>query len=310
MTTHGERSSAEQDYRSYYGQPVLKEPAWTWEVPWYLWYGGLTGVSSSVAALARRAGDHRLADRAALVAASGAAVNPALLVADLGRPHRFLNMLRVVKPTSAMSMGSWTLFLHSSAAATTGALTLAGRLPRLRGISETASGLLGLLMASYTGVLVADTSIPVWHEARRELPALFAGSAAASAGAALLLVDGGSTAPRRLALGGAVAEIAAARAMRLRLGEIGEVYDQPPARGLQHAAEVCAAAGAGIIVAGSRARRRSRGRALVAAGSAVLLAGAACQRWAVFKAGFASARDPKYVVKPQRDRVRGQSAEG
>lgn len=293
------------EFRSYYGQAVVKEPEWTWEVPWYVFTGGLAGASSALALGARRAGLDALAGRARLVAAAGGLASPALLIADLGRPARFLNMLRVFKPTSAMSVGSWILAAYGSVASAAGALDALGRWPRMQGLLDRAAGVLGLPMATYTGVLIADSSIPVWHEARSELPFLFAGSAAMSAGAAAtLLAPAEETAPaRRLALAGAVAELAVGQVMRRRLGEIGEVYEHGDAGRWEKAAKAATAAGATLVALGGRRASGAR-RAATLAGSALLLAGGLAQRWAVYRAGFASARDPKYVVASQRERLR------
>ena len=290
------------EVRSYYGRPILKAPEWTWEVPWYFFVGGLAGASSVLSFAARLAGRTRLADRAGLVAAAGATISPALLISDLGRPSRFLHMLRVFKPTSAMSVGSWILAAYGSAAGGGGALQVLGWMPRLRALLGAAAGALGLPMATYTAVLVADTSIPAWHEARLQLPFVFAGSAAASAGAmASLLVTGDEGAPaRRLAVGGVAVELMADAAMQRRLGELGEVYDGGDAGRWHRAARAASAAGAGLMLAGSRRRGSLR-----AAGAGLILAGSVCQRWAVYRAGFASAADPKYVVGPQRARVNG-----
>lgn len=306
--------------RTYYGQPVVKEPAWTWEVPWYLFAGGMAGAASLLAAGAAVRGRPRLGRAARLVAGAGAVASPALLVADLGRPARFLNMLRVFKPTSAMSMGSWLLAAYAPAATGAAVLEAAGRLPRLRGLLGAAAGALGAPMATYTGVLVADSSVPVWHEARRELPALFGASAAAAGGAATLLAAGrGEAGPARtLALGGAAAELAASRVMHRRLGDLAEVYEQGVAGRLERAAQVATAAGGLALAAAGlppgRLASRGRGRGgggrghaafwwrdgLAGAGAVGLLAGSALLRWAVFKAGFASARDPVQTVGPQR----------
>ncbi len=141
-----------------------------------------------------------------------------LLVSDLGRPERFPSMLRVFKVTSPLSVGSWVLAAMGPAAAGAAVADRLGVFPRLGRAAEAVAGLLGPALATYTGTLVADTAVPVWHEAGRELPFVFAGSAAASAGAAAVLA-----------------------------GSMGE-------------------------------------------------------RWAVYKAGFQSAGDPRYIVEPQRAR--------
>lgn len=290
----------EQPTRSYYGRPVLKAPEWTWEVPWYLFAGGMAGSASVLAVGASAVGNKQLAERARLVAAAGAAVCPPLLIADLGRPKRFLNMLRVFRPTSVMSVGSWILFGYSGAAAGTAGLTLLGWTPRLQRVAEAGAGVLGVGMVTYTGALVADTSIPVWHEARQELPLLFASSGLASAGAATTLVTAPKHAApaRRLAVTGAVAELAVDTVMRKRLGKIGEVYERERSGAFHKAATALTATGAALVAVGGRKRRWA-----TVAGSVALLAGSVCQRWSVYRAGFQSAADPEATIRPQRERL-------
>lgn len=290
-------ASGDGQVRSYYGQPIVKEPAWTWEVPWYLLAGGVAGGSSLAAVLADAAGYGELARRTRLAAAAAAAVSPPLLISDLGRPSRFLNMLRVFKPTSAMSMGSWILAAFGTLATSAAALEELDRLPRLRvGLSSSAAAL-GVPLATYTAVLLSDSSNPAWHGARTTLPFVFAASSAASTGAVMSAVGPGSqTAPaRRLAIAGGAAELAAATVMHRRLGSVGRVYDEGAASTFDKAATVCTAAGAGLLALGGR-RRVARW-----AGAGLMVAGAACTRWSVFKAGFQAARDPEHVVRQQRD---------
>jgi hypothetical protein len=296
----------EAEFRSYYGRPIIKEPVWTWEVPCYFFAGGLAGASASLGLGARLAGNHRLARAAWTVSGAGATAGVPLLVADLGRPERFLYMLRMFKVTSPLSVGSWVLAATGPAAVGAVVSDRLGIFPRLGRAAEVAAGLLGPALATYTGALVADTAVPVWHEAGRELPFVFAGSAAASAGAAaVLLTPAGDAGPaRRLVAGGALLELGAAQVMERRLGELGEPYHQGPAGRLARLAKACTAAGAGLVVAAGRRRR-----GVAAAGAALVLAGSACERWAVYKAGFQSARDPKYIVGPQRARLAARYGE-
>jgi Polysulphide reductase, NrfD len=285
---------------SYYGRPVIKPPVWSAEVPWYLFAGGLAGASAVLGTAADAAGNRPLARRAWLLASTGITASPALLISDLGRPERFLNMMRVFKVTSPMSMGSWILAASGGATTVATAHELFGWFGRLGPVAKLASIALGPALATYTGVLVADTAVPAWHEARRELPFVFAGSAMASAGAASAALTPRSHAgpARRLALGGAVLELGAAEAMAHRLGGLGEVYRTGRAGRLAQASRALTAVGAALI--GARGRRS---RATAVAGGAAVLAGAACQRWTVFEAGRASAADPKYTVAPQRERL-------
>ena len=291
----------EAEFRSYYGRPIIKEPVWTWEVPWYFFAGGLAGASASLGLAARLAGNDRLARSAFSVSGAGVMAGLPLLVSDLGRPERFPYMLRMFKVTSPLSVGSWILAVMGPAAVGAAVADRLGIFPRLGRAAEAVAGLLGPALATYTGTLVADTAVPVWHEAGRELPFVFAGSAAASAGAAALLLtppaDAGPA--RRLVVTGALLELGAAQAMERRLGDlVGEPYHQGPAGRLARLAKACTAGGAGLVALGGRRRR-----AVTAAGAALVLAGSACERWAVYKAGFQSARDPRYIVEPQRARM-------
>jgi formate-dependent nitrite reductase membrane component NrfD len=277
---------------SYYGRPILKAPVWQRDIAWYLFSGGLAGASSTLALTARRAGYDGLARTATLTAAAAITASPVFLVRDLGRPERFFNMLRVVKPTSPMNVGSWLLAAESTATGLAALLELAGRLPRVRDGAEGVAGVLGPALATYTAVLLADTAIPVWHEARFELPLVFAGGAATSAGAAAaLLAPPAQAAPaRRLLVGGALVEEAAVLVMERRLGLLGDPYREGTAGRYARLARGLTLAGAGVA-AGARGRR---------VGAALALAGAVCRRLAVFEAGSQSARDPRFVVAAQR----------
>jgi hypothetical protein len=288
--------------RSYYGQPVLKEPVWTWEIPAYFFTGGLAGASSALAFGAGLAGNKALARRAWLAALAGVSASPALLVGDLGRPERFLNMFRVLKITSPMSVGSWLLAANSASITLAATHEVTGGLRRLGPTAAACAALLGLPLASYTAVLVANTAVPVWHEARRELPFVFAGSAAASAGATATLITPNSSAgpARRLTVAGALIETSAATAMERGLEGLAEPYRSGEGGRYAKAARALTATGAAIVALAGRRRR-----APAKLGAAMVLAGAACERWSVFKAGLQSARDSKYTVEPQRGRLSG-----
>jgi hypothetical protein len=280
---------------SYYGRPILKAPVWTWEIPAYFFFGGMAGAAAPFALLSELRGDQALARRAWLVALAGVGASPPLLISDLGRPERFHHMLRVLKPTSPMSIGSWVLGASSTAIGLATARSLFGWFPRL-GRAAGATAVLGPALSTYTAVLVADTAIPAWHEAHRELPFVFAAGSAMSAGSAVALAGGGAPA-RRLALVGAAGELAAMTAMERCLGALGEPYREGTAGRFARAAKALTAAG-GIVMAAS-----GRRRAGAAAGGALMLAGAMATRWSVYKAGFQSASDPKYVVGLHRARM-------
>jgi hypothetical protein len=289
---------------SYYGRPILKEPVWKPEIPFYFFFGGLAGASSVLHGVARVLGQHRLARTSLYVGAVADAASPALLISDLGRPGRFLNMMRVFKVTSPMSVGSWVLLVSGGASNTAAVLELLGVLKPIKVLGEVVSFVAGPPLATYTGTLIANTAIPVWHEAREELPWLFGFSATASAGAAaaLFLPPEEAGPARRTAIGGVVAELVTFERMRKRLGFVGEVYERGEAGRFARVAKVAVAAGAGLLAVGGRRR------AAAVAGSSLVLAGELALRWSVFKAGFQSARDPRYTVLPQRERIARRGA--
>jgi formate-dependent nitrite reductase membrane component NrfD len=299
VTHSGSITETGTEMRSYYGRPILKEPVWQPEIPFYLFTGGVAGGCSVLHGLARVAGRERLAKTALYVGAAADLVSPALLISDLGRPERFLNMLRVFKVTSPMSVGSWVLFVSGGASTTAALLERLGILKRVKVAAEAVSFLTGPPLATYTGTLLADTAIPVWHEARRELPWLFGASAAASAGAATTLFAGDEAGPaRRLAILGAAGALGLKEVMQRRLGFVGEVYEQGEAGRYGRVSKGLTATGAALLAAKGR-----RSRVAAVAGSTLVLAGELALRWSVFKAGFQSARDPRYTVIPQRERL-------
>jgi len=285
---------------SYYGRPIVKEPVWQPEIPFYLFTGGVAGACSVLHGVARLTRNHELAKASLYVGAAADAISPVLLVSDLGRPERFLHMLRMFKVTSPMSVGSWILFLSSGASNTAAALELLGALRPIKWAAEAVSALTGPPLATYTGALIANTAIPVWSEARDELPWLFGASAAGSGGAAAaMFTPTGAAGPaRRAAIAGVALELGLMKAMERRLGFVGEVYKQGEAGRFGRISKACTVAGASLL-----AVRGKRSRAATVAGGALMLAGELALRWSVFKAGFQSARDPRYTVIPQKERL-------
>jgi len=285
---------------SYYGRPILKEPTWKREIPWYFYTGGIGGASSVLHGLARLTGNTPLARTSLYIGAAADAVSPLLLIKDLGRPERFLNMFRVFKVTSPMSVGSWILLVSGSASNTAAVLELTGRLRPVKWAAEVVSFASGPPLATYTAALLADTANPVWSEARDDLPWLFGASASASAGAAATVFTPVRAAgpARRAAIGGVVASLTLSNRMERRLGFVGEVYGQGEAGRYGHLSKGLGAAGAALL-----AWRGKRSRAAAVAGGVLVLAGEAALRWSVFRAGFQSARDPRYTVQPQKERL-------
>jgi hypothetical protein len=280
----------------YYGRPIVKPPAWTDLIPTYFFAGGLAGAAATLALAERTARNDRLARTMIFGAAAGCAVSAFCLIADLKRPERFINMLRVVKPTSPMSIGvyifsafSGSVFIAAGSEAT-GIARTAGR------FFEAIAGLIGPVMSVYAAVLVGDTVLPAWHLPRKTLPGLFAATSAASAGAWGLLFasarDSGSA--RRLALVGGTAMVALLQALHHEIGPAqSKAYSKGEAGALARSARLLNLSG---IACAALAKNSD---ALSKIAGALLLAGGLTERFAVYRAGCASAKDPKYVLQSQ-----------
>jgi formate-dependent nitrite reductase membrane component NrfD len=287
------------DDPTYYGQPVIKEPVWIWTIPTYFFVGGVSGAVSMLALFAPMPSLKRAAHAVGTVADT---VSAGLLVSDLGRPSRFLNMLRVVKPTSPMSIGSWALALSGATSAGAFLLGEGNVLGRLAAI---AAGLLGAPLAGYTAVLLTNTAVPTWAGARTTLPLLFLASAAASGGLVLSLLPldaPSSRVARRFAVMGTVAQLASSVAVDLELAKNPRAR-APLHRGFAGACWTFSRVAAVASLAGAVLPKRARGvrRAL----DLVALAGEVALRFAVFHAGKVSARDPRATFHAQSAPVSG-----
>lgn len=308
---HGRRPGegpAGESSGSYYGMPVLNQVTWeTRDIGGYLYLGGLAGASSVLAAGSELTGRATLARAGKLTALGAVTLSLVALVHDLGRPARFLHMLRVLKPSSPMSVGSWLLTLYAPVAGVAAATDVAGVLRRTGRGATVGAGAVGPAVAAYTAVLIADTAVPAWHEGYREMPFVFVGSgAAAAAGLGMLAAPVAEAGPaRRTAVLGAALEVGAARLMQRRLGMVAEPYEQGRSGALVRAGEIGTVASALVgVVAG----RRRRG--VAAASGAALMISSACTRFGIFLAGKASAADPRYTVQPQRERLRARRVGG
>ncbi|MFG1873515.1 NrfD/PsrC family molybdoenzyme membrane anchor subunit [Sphaerisporangium sp. NPDC049003] len=309
MTTRGlldgQATQMADEYISYYNRPILKAPTWREvNIGGYLYLGGLAGASSVFAAGGQLTGRPGLARAGKVAALAGITMSLVLLVEDLGRPERFLNMLRTFKPTSPMNVGSWLLAAYAPLAGVSLVTDVTGRCPLAGRAACYGAAVIGPAVTTYTAVLVSDTAVPAWHEGFREMPFLFAGSATATAaGAAMIAAPASENAPaRRAAVFGAALELVAGRLMRRRMGMIAESYERGRAGTLLRAGEALAVAGAaGAMLAG-------RKRSLAVLSGAALMAASACVRLGVFSAGVASAADPRYTVIPQRARVAAETA--
>jgi hypothetical protein len=294
------------EFTSYYGRPVLKDTVWGAEIPSYLFLGGLAGASSALAAGAELSGHRELARAAKAGAAGAISASMAALGHDLGRPVRFVNMLRVFKVTSPMSVGTWLLSGYTPLALAAAACAVTGRLPRAGLVATAAAAALGPAVAAYTSVLLADTAAPAWHNAYRELPYLFVGSAATAAGGlGLLAVRPERAGPAaRLAALGAAAELTSELLLHRRLGPVARPYRSGRSGALLRAGQFLTAGGTAAALFGRRSRAPS------ALAGAALLAGSAATRFGVFEAGRASALDPAYTIGPQREGLRERSGPG
>jgi Polysulphide reductase, NrfD len=287
------------EFTSYYGQPVLNQPTWKApDIPGYLFLGGLAGAGSLLAAGAQLTGRPELARVAKAGSFGAVGLSMAALVHDLGRPTRFLNMLRVFKVTSPMSVGSWLLAGYVPAAGVAVLTALSGRLPRIGAAATAGSALLGPAVAAYTGALIADTAVPAWHDGYPEMPFIFVGSGAMAAGGfGMLAAPLEQSAPaRNMAILGLVTEASMFERMTHRIGMVAEPYRSGRGGWYIKAGQVLSVLG----LAGAALGRRSRGISTLS--GAAFAAASAATRWGVFNAGLASAGDPRYTIVPQRAR--------
>ncbi|MGH2724127.1 MAG: NrfD/PsrC family molybdoenzyme membrane anchor subunit [Actinomycetota bacterium] len=300
---------------TYYDRPVLKEPVWIWAVPAYFYLGGTAGAASVLGSAAQARDRDRLAGlvrRCRWLSAVGVAAGTALLVHDLGRPARFLNMLRVFRPTSPLNVGSWVL--ATAAPATGAAALLSGRRDGvLKGVGDAAghaAGVLGLPMSGYTAVLLANTAVPAWQGAGRALPALFVASSVSGAASLLELMDLTEDEEKvvgRFGVAGKVAEVAAMSAVERETGRVERV-----ARPLREGLSATLWKAARAMTAGSLALSllpgRSKGKRVA---SGILgTAGAVALRFAVWHAGRVSSRDPRATFQQQRAGLGAAEATG
>ncbi len=286
--------------------PMIKPAVWTWEVPAYFWLGGITSGSSFIALACDLAGDHRAAAVARKVAFVAVVPCSPLLIMDLGRPGRFLNMLRIFKPRSPMSMGAWCLVAYTNATTLAAVADVLDR-PRLaRGLGA-GSAALATYLGSYTGVLLAATAVPVWARSRLFLGPIFVSTAMATSAATnrLLLAALGRrpTDPTRAALGaietGAMAaELLLSHYNEKRLGRLGHALAEGGPGKLFKGAKIAVQAGLGL-------RLVRRGASWPQHLTSLLFLGAGLAfRYAWVGAGHTSANDDIGVAAAARTRAR------
>lgn len=185
-------------HAGYYGESVVRPPVWTWEIPLYFFVGGAAGMAPLIALTALVLGHIQLAHVALWIAGVGAILSPIFLIMDLGRPQLFLNMLRVFKYQSPMSVGAWVLALFGGFAVPAWLMMVLyvndafARSIHLLvlviiGLLTIPAAILGLALATYTGVLIGATAIPAWRLHRVLLPIHFGTAGLGCAGAILEL---------------------------------------------------------------------------------------------------------------------------
>jgi len=310
----------EPEFTSYYGRPVVKPAPWGNDVAAYLFLGGVAAGSALLGLGGQLTGRPTLRRNARLSALGAVGLGAVALVKDLGRPERFLNMLRTIKLTSPMSVGSWILSAFSigtSVSAVAEIDRMSGtRLPLgpLRILLQAAEGPAGFEaalfagpLAAYTAVLLGDTATPTWNAGHEELPFVFVSSAAlASAGLAMMTTPVHEAGPARtLAVLGVVGDVVAMRVMEQRMDPVAaEPLHQGKAGAMLKWSERLAAAGAlGTLLGG-------RNRLVAAASGSALLVASVLTRFGVFEAGLSSARDPRYTIEPQKNRLAARRAAG
>lgn len=301
-------------FDDYYGRPIVKAPPWEWPIAVYLVLGGVAASSALLGVGGQLTGRPALMRNGRIASFVASAAGAGFLVVDLGKPIRAFNMLRVVKFSSPMSIGSWILSSFALFAGITGsaeAEKLCGEplpLPRIQRrawywTSERAapaSALLAPPLAIYTALLLSDTSNPTWQAVRDHLPFVFSSSAAmAGSGLMMMATPVRESGPARaLAAMGVAGELAASAAMHRQADPVATepLYKGRPGRLMKWAERLAIAGGVGTVLCG-----RKRLGAVVS--GAMLLAASVCTRFGVLTAGMEAAKDPRYVVEPQRRRL-------
>jgi formate-dependent nitrite reductase membrane component NrfD len=311
-----------RNQETYFDHPILRKAHWRWQIVLYFFVGGASAASAALASIADLSGDtgdRQLVRNGRYTALAGSALSSLLLVSDLGRPERFLNMMRIAKLKSPMSVGVYTLITFSTTAALAaleqfhidGHITVDpfGWIPkRLR---LTVSSISAAYLACYTAVLVSATAIPVWYTGRRHIPPIFVLSAMSTGSAmqSILLAIGGPS-PRTMKkletieLVASLAEASMLLNFERHAGEVG----RPLFRGMRGKRLKTFTMVLGIalpalinlpsVLSRKPAQKPHRLRTLLT--SALVLAGGYVLRESVIAAGRDSADDPRaYLRHPE-----------
>jgi hypothetical protein len=283
--------------------PFIHPAVWTWEVPLYFWFGGIATGSSFVAVAADLVGDHASAATSRKVALAAVLPSAPLLVLDLGRPLRFLHMLRIFKPRSPMSMGAWCLTAFTNAAGAAVAADLLGQKKTARALGATTAALGGYL-GSYTGVLLASTAIPLWSRSRAFLPPMFMATATATGAAASRLALAATGLPTdhptqnalgTIEIGAMAAELALSTINERRLGPLRKHLELGTPGKIFKLAKTGVLAGSALRLAGRPAGPTGHHLA-----SLLYLASGLAFRFAWVGAGRTSASDDAAVARAAR----------
>lgn len=303
----------EAEFASYYNRPIVKAPPWENPIGIYLFLGGLAGGSSLLAAGAQLTKNEKLRRNSRIGAIGAAGAGALALIADLGRPERFLNMFRTFKVSSPMSVGSWILGAFSAGAGVAAVAEVdrmtkrrlpLGPLRKVLRVAEAPAGVASAVfatpLAAYTGVLLSDTANPTWNATKEDLSFVFVSSASLAAGGLGMVTTPPEDAKpaRALAVIGSAAELAASELMERRMDPVAAepLHHGTPGKMLRWSKRLAAAGGLAALVGG-------RWRPVAVASGVALLAASALTRFGVLHAGLHSVEDPRYVIEPQKRRL-------
>jgi len=308
--TSPERGAA-YDGTTYYGRPALKPaPFENSIVGGYIFLAGLCGAAQVISAIADVSGAPRregLVRRGRLMSMLAPTLGSVLLIYDLHTPKRFYNMLRIARPTSPMSIGTWILMGFSAFSSVTAGLQVAadwivpGWARVLRGIAritQVPAAVAGAGLGTYTASLLSSTSTPLWAAAPNSVAVEFGSSSVASGAAVLAMAErhaGSKSLARKLdtlALAALVVELGASVVSEATYQARGISAAKDAAQGTRTVTRIGTIAPFALQVLAGKGTRRNSGM-LNDLASLAILAGSYCLRTGVMEAGDESARRPQ-----------------